>query len=163
MTREISPEWIIGLYDNAGDDGQEHKTAELREVIKPDVMAILAEMPRDLETEAELLINMAISPTRKSRRNSLQKDLEYLVDSLFEEDGSYVEPILERVVPLGTNDGLDKKLRYWEVDDFSKSVKTAYRQAAEQTAAAYAFDSSAQRVINAMTTSGAITFGDLWT
>jgi hypothetical protein len=160
--RDVDPEWIVDLYDEAGADGQAAKYSEIKEQIKPAVIEFLAEQERDLDAEAGLLIDAAVKPKRRQRRQSLKDQIEYILDNAIPEDASYTDPLLNWMVPLGTSDGLDKQLRYWTAEDFRELVVTAYRTAAEQVAAAAALDAVLQKLIDEMIVRHAVIFGDLW-
>lgn len=152
---------IVNLYDDyirQAEDGV--KVADAREAIRPDVMALLAGTERDLEGEATRLIEVTVRTARGKRSRSLRKQLEYILDG-FEEDGTYVDPLLDQAYGLGDEHGIDKTLRYWQVEDFANLVVTRYRVAADATKAAREIDDVAQRCIDWMRMRGAIHFGDV--
>lgn len=155
-------EFIVELYDGyIRDAGIEVKTAEAMEAIVPDVVTLLARQERDLNAEAMSKIRAAVGSKRDARRSTLRRDLEWLLDGAFEEDGAYIDPILDRAYGLGRLDGADKTLRNWTADDFDHLVKTHYRVAAESTAAAAQLDTTAEQIKDRMRAAGAMTLGDV--
>lgn len=154
--------FIVALYDDhVRSIGGEVKSSEAMEAIRPQVIDMLQQQERDLDGEATRLIRDEVSATRSSRRTSLKRDLEYLLDGAFNEDGAYVDPILDRAYGMGRVDGADKTLRHWTEDDFQQLVLTSYRVAGEATAAATELDEITSHVLSRMTSEGAGTLGDL--
>lgn len=152
---------IIDLYDEyIRDAGREVKIAEAREAIKAEVISLLVDSPRNLDAEADRLIQATITSTRSKRSRSLREQLDYILDG-FTEDGIYVDPLLDQAYGLGDEHGIDKTLRFWRIEDFANLVVTRYRVAAEATKAASDIDTTAQRCIDRMREAGAVTFGDL--
>lgn len=72
----------------------------------------------------------------------------------------HAEPsVLDQAFPLG---GRDKTLRMWSPDDWEAAIVERYRNAAEVTRAASAFDASAQLLIATMRRAGVRATGDLF-
>lgn len=155
-------DFIVSLYDEyVRHEGSEVKSSEAMSAIHPQVVDFLAQQERDLDSEADRLISHVVGRSRDSRRTSLKRDLEWLLDGAFDEDGAYLDPILDRAYGLGRVDGADKTLRNWTADDFDHLIKTHYRVAADQTAAAAAFDETAERIKERMLATGADTLGSV--
>ena len=104
-----------------------------------------------------------MKPVRRSRRDSIKEQLEYILDSLFvsKDDGANIDPLLDTAYPLGTAKGKDKALRYWTIADFRELAQTAFRNAADVVAAAAALEKTIDRVIKLMEAQRADSFGDL--
>ena len=161
-TRDSYAEYIMSLYDEyVRDAGREVKSAEAMAAIRPQVVDMLAQQPRNLDAEADMLIRSHVTRKRDARRSALKRDLEALLDGAFGEDGIYVDPIMERSYGLGRADGADKTLRLWTVDDFRELARTHFRVAAEQTASAAEMDAVVERVVDRMQVAGALTVGDV--
>lgn len=153
---------IIDLYDeHIRTIGGEVKSADAMAAIRPQVVSILAKRKRDVDSEAAAVIRVAVSSKRDARRTTLKRDLEWLLDGAFDEDGAYVDPIMDRAYGLGRADGADKTLRTWTMDDFDFLVKTHYRVAAESTAAAAELDRIAEQIKDRMRAAGATILGDV--
>lgn len=76
------------------------------------------------EDVARRMFNIAVMPRRKTARQELLRTLDELYDvrkgrNLLGD----VDPILDRVFPIGSSDGRDKVLRYWTRDDFVTARK----------------------------------------
>lgn len=157
----IDQDRIIALYDEyVRSVGGEVKSSEAMEAIRPQVVAMLADEPRDLDREAAQTLRESIAPVRGKRSRSLKENLDWFLDG-FAEDGAYVDPLLDQAYGLGHERGLDKTLRFWTSEDFRNLVVTRYRVAADQTAAAKDIDGSVQRVVDRMQAQGATHFGDV--
>lgn len=163
MTANHIKSEVIDLYDqfvkeNQGDEGV--KVAEAKDGIREAVIEIIRATDRDIDAEADAVINATISSERGRRSRSLKKNLDYLIDG-FSEEGTYVDPILDLAFSLGDEAGIDKTLREWTVEDFDYLTVTRYRVAAEATKASQEFDLAAQRVVSRMRAEGAHTVGDV--
>lgn len=153
---------IIDLYDEyIRTAGGEVKSAEAMAAIRPQVVTLIAQQERDLDGEADRVIRSEVGRKRDARRSSLRRDLEWLIDGAFNEDGAYVDPILERAYGLGRADGADKTLRTWTTDDFDFLIKTHYRVAAESTAAAAELDRVVEQIKGRMHSAGVSTLGEV--
>lgn len=137
------------------------KADELRSAIVGQVAGLLSDVERDLFADAEALIGQEQTKQRRSRRDRMGSDLAYILDGFAADDeGAYVDPLLEQAFPVGTEDGEVKTLRYWTAEDFDTSVRMAYRKAAEVTASAREHDESMTRAIHSMRARGVLRFGE---
>lgn len=152
---------IVALYDqHIRDAGTEVKASEAMEAILPKVAELIAEDERDINTEARNAIRTIVTSTRSKRANQLKRDLDWMLDGL-NEDGVYIDPLMEHAYGLGRTDGADKTLRTWTAEDFQSLVVTRYRVAAESTKAASELDETVTSVLDRMSAAGAHTFGDV--
>ena len=137
------------------------KAADLGHAIVGQVATMLGDLERDLFADAEALIRQEMKGQRRQRRKSMAANLDYLLDAFAEsEESAYVDPYLDLVYPIGTEDGHVKTLRYWTAEDFDTSIRTAYRKAAEVTAAAREHDESMTRAVHSMRARGVSRFGE---
>lgn len=160
MNQEELDERIAELLDaETARHAEGAKAREIQDAISPDVVALLDLLDHDRAAEAEAMIRRVANATRRSRRQNLRANVEYLVDA-FTEDGAYMDPLLDLAYPVGTADGLTKTLRYWTEEDFHTSVRMTYRKAAEAAEAARRWDAAAERAIEWMRGHGRERFGD---
>lgn len=155
---------VINLYDQyMNQAGGALKYEDVREKLVPDMVNLLQQRDRDLETEARTLIKTALDSTRRTRSNSMRKSLEDILDYLAdpEEAALSVQPIMECAFPLG--DGQDMTLKYWRIEDFFDSLVVRYREAAASTEAAKQYDEAVSALTALMRSTGARTVGDLIT
>jgi len=138
-------------YGSATPDGLEYDA--LAESVAGELVDVLALHERDLHSEARALVDSVMRGVRRTRRRGMRGQLDYVMDSLFVsgDEGANIDPLLSVCYPVGTTKGLDKALRFWTLDDFRVLVATAYRNAADVTAAARELDESVERVVGAMT------------
>ncbi len=117
----------------------------------------------DLYTEGGQLFDRKIKPLRRRRTSTMQSNMETIRDALNDETilGDQ-DPILHLAYPLGAQDGRDKILALWTVEDWNAGSMTRYRNAAEVTAAAQIFDDLSTAIITAMRQRGATVTGDLF-
>jgi hypothetical protein len=136
------------------------KPHELRVALRDGVVELLANEDRDIVAEADQTIADVQEKTRRQRRASLAKNIEYILDAFAEsEDAAYIDPMLDQAYPIGTEDGRTKTLRYWTKEDFQTSIQMAYRKSAEAVAAAREHDRWMQAAIESMYFRGVQTFG----
>lgn len=155
---------VINLYDQyMNQAGGKLKYEDVREKLVPDMVNLLQQRDRDLETEARTLIKTALDSTRRTRSNSMRKSLEDILGHLSdpEEAALSVQPIMECAFPLG--DGQDMTLKYWRIEDFFDSLVVRYREAAASTEAAKQYDEAVSALTALMRSTGARTVGDLIT
>ena len=153
---------VVNLYDQyMNQAGGALKYEDVREKLVPDMVNLLQQRDRDLETEARTLIKTALDSTRRTRSNSMRKSLEDILGHLSdpEEAALSVQPIMECAFPLG--DGQDMTLRYWKIEDFFDSRVVRYREAAAATEAAKQYDEQVSALAQLMRARGATTLGDL--
>ena len=153
---------VVNLYDKyMNQAGGKLKYEDVREKLVPEVMAVLEERERNVETEARTLIKATLDSTRRNRSNNMRKSLEDILDYLAdpEEAALSVQPIMECAFPLG--DGQDMTLRYWKIEDFFDSRVVRYREAAAATEAAKQYDEQVSALAQLMRARGATTLGDL--
>lgn len=137
------------------------KSDELVHAVVGQVAVLLGDLDRDLFAEAEALARQQLTGQRRQRRKGMAMSLDYLLDAFAEsDDAAYVDPMLDLVYPIGTEDGQVKTLRYWTAEDFDTSIRTAYRKAAEVTAAAREHDESMTRAVQSMRARGVSRFGE---
>lgn len=136
------------------------KADELRREVFDDTVKLLAKTKRDLTAEAEALLVSVGQRSRKSRRDRMGHDIEYILDAFAEdESGAYIDPLLDLAYPIGTDDGQVKTLRNWTTEDFDTSTRMAYRKAAEITASAREHDEAMQAAVRSMRMRGTTRFG----
>lgn len=137
--------------------------AEVREHLQSDVVAYLATRDRDLEAEARVMIDRALTRTRDKRAQSLRRDLAWIIDWLANpsEGAVGVEALMGQAYRLGTEDGRDKTLRYWTAGDLAASVTSRYREASDAMRAAREFDDTVTALTSTMAAHGAARVGDL--
>ena len=155
---------VVNLYDQyMNQAGGKLKYEDVREKLVPDMVNLLQQRDRDLETEARTLIKTALDSTRRTRSNSMRKSLEDILGHLSdpEEAALSVQPIMECAFPLG--DGQDMTLKYWRIEDFFDSLVVRYREAAAATEAAKQYDEAVSALTALMRSTGARTVGDLIT
>lgn len=155
---------VVNLYDQyMNQAGGALKYEDVREKLVPDMVNLLQQRDRDLETEARTLIKTALDSTRRTRSNSMRKSLEDILGHLSdpEEAALSVQPIMECAFPLG--DGQDMTLKYWRIEDFFDSLVVRYREAAASTEAAKQYDEAVSALTALMRSTGARTVGDLIT
>lgn len=161
----VDKAWAVSVHDEIVS---EHGTITVREArtefasrYAADVAAgRIKRQKRSLEQEAEAMFDRFVMPNREARRKSMQRDFEYITDSLFGiGDGATLDPIMAAAYPTGT--GHDKTLREWSLEDIEMARTVRYRMAAEQTAAAAEFDQTTQAIVDAMKAAGAATIGAL--
>jgi len=153
---------VEALYDeyvreHSPDGGV--KFAEAREGIRDEVVDLIRATERDVYAEAEALLNTSLGGLREKRSRGLKRQLEHLLDG-FDEDGPYIDPILDMAFRLGDSAGVDKTLRFWTADDLRDLVVVRYRIAADGTEAAKELDKTANRVVDRMLIAGAHFMGD---
>lgn len=155
-------DFITVLYDDALiRAGQSMTLREIREALVPDIVDMLKKRERDLEAEALSLINEHLNPIRRTRSTGLRRDLEYVLDYWVNPDeAANIEPLLSRGYKLGTQEGDDKTLRFWSVDDLRRSAMARYREAAEVMRAAREFDETVHKVVERMGEDGRTRLGD---
>lgn len=103
-------------------------------------------------------IRFHVQTTRSARRQSLKDLFDCLGDKLEAAPGSkeYVRADrrlranVTRAYPLGAEDGKDKALGMWSVDDVKNSVKSREENLKRQRAAVRQFNIAADRAINAI-------------
>lgn len=153
---------VIDLYDayvRSIEDEAGVKVAEAKAAIRGEVANLVANTARDVDRETDALIDSTVTAVRAKRSKSMKKQLDYLLDGMTEEDGAYVDPMLDMAFGLGDEHGVDKALRTWTPEDFGNLTVTRYRVAAESTKAAAEFDATVQRVVARMKAAGALTVG----
>lgn len=134
------------------------KSADQRALVHGRVVRLLADLPRDLDAEAEALLLEVSRSSRRRRRASMAANIDSIVSG-FGEAGGYVDPLMDMAFPIGTDDGQVKALRYWTAEDFAASTRMAYRKSAEATAAARDHDDACHRAIGSMKVRGTQMFG----
>ncbi len=163
-------EWMLTRYDRmvaeSGDDGLTVKEAQSRlaEEYQTAVESGVVDRPEDdLFAEGKGIFDRIIRPARQQRKNTLQKDMEYMTAAL---NGETIlggqDPALHLAYPLGTSDGRDKVLSLWTREDWRNASMTRYRNAAEVTAAAQIFEEQATIIADRMLSAGAGTTGELF-
>lgn len=103
-------------------------------------------------------VRFHVQATRSARRQSLKDLFDCLGDKLEAEPGSkeYVRADrrlranVERAYPLGAEDGKDKTLGMWSVDDVKNSVKSREDNLKKQRLAVRQFTDAAGRAITAI-------------
>lgn len=95
---------VVNLYDQyMNQAGGKLKYEDVREKLVPDMVNLLQQRDRDLETEARTLIKTALDSTRRTKSNSMRKSLEDILGHLSdpEEAALSVQPIMECAFPPG--------------------------------------------------------------
>jgi hypothetical protein len=165
-----SEEWIEREYDRIvaehGEDGATQKESRELAAQRYEDAVRCGEVEReseDLYREGLHLFDRVIRPLRNRRKTSLQNDMDTIVAALNDETilGNE-DPILHVPYPMGTTDGRDKVLSMWTREDWRQSSMTRYRNAAEVTLSAQAFDERAAVISDRMLAKGAATLGDLF-
>lgn len=103
-------------------------------------------------------IRFHVQTTRNSRRQDLKKMFEALGDKLESPVGSKPYVAAERrlranvgrAFPLGDEDGTDKTLGMWAIDDVKNAKKSREDNLAKQRIATEQFNTAADRAINAI-------------
>jgi len=161
-------QWFIDQYDHivaeAGDDGSEvdkTKDAVMHKYADGVETGDIERYTTNVTAEARALFDQFVKPERDRRRNEMRKSVEYLLDALM--DGTILgvnDPKLDLSYAVG--DGRDKTLRLWTQDDWQSATTARYRNAAQVTKAASAFDDDATRIVHAMQARGVRKTGDLF-
>ncbi len=137
------------------------KFAEACALIESKVRDLLANAPRNLDAEVELAM-IGLARERRSRSRSLKAQIDWIADAFVNCDAAaFIDPMLNLPYPIGTDDGLDKTLRYWTPEDLQRTVTTRYRKAADAMAAVKAFDISASALVAHMHSAKAEMIDDL--
>lgn len=165
-----SEEWIEREYDRIvtehGDEGITVKEARELAAQCYENAVRLGEVSRedeDLYRDGLQLFDRVIRPLRQRRKAALQNDMDTIVAALNDETIlGCDDPVLHVPYPLGTTDGRDKVLSVWTREDWRQAAMTRYRNAAEVTAAAQAFDERAGAIADRMLAKGASTTGELF-
>lgn len=153
---------ILSLYDDyvaTQPDGV--KIAEIRDAIRNDVRGLLLAQERDVDREVEQLLVRVVGSERDRRSKSLRKQFEYLLDGI-NEDGAYIDPILNQAHRLGDAEGTDRLLRFWTSDNIRDVILIRYRIGSEALSAATEFDAWGTRLLTRMRLIGADSIGDAW-
>lgn len=103
-------------------------------------------------------IRFHVQTTRGARRQSLKDMFDCLGDKLDAEPGSKeyerahrrLTVNIDRAFPLGVEEGTDKALGMWAVDDVKNSIKSREDNLKKQRAAVSQFNLAADRAINAI-------------
>lgn len=169
MTEHFDPTWFTAIYDEivneAGSDGLEleksrdavaHRYADAVE------SGEINRYSADLVTEGREIFNRTVTKTRQSRKTTMRKSMDQILaviegTDFFDND----DPILEWSFPLGDDDGRDKTLRYWTVDDWKTSWTVRFSRAAQASSAADEYYQRAKQIVAAMERSSARMTGDL--
>lgn len=153
---------IVGEYDqHVRSAGESVTFSESREAILPAIMCAIARTPRDIEGEAKARIRQVLDKTRSGRAQILKHELDWITGAMADPETIGWDQVMQLAFPLGRFDGSDKTLCNWTRDDLIHASRTRFQIAAEQTAAAAEFDTSAQQVIDLLDTSAAHRIGDL--
>lgn len=151
-------DWIERAYDDyvrSHPDGQKigESRAAILEALRAAILSGELEPPDLLEALAGI-IRSRLSGLRDARRASLPTVAQIIRDCLAGGTLLDSEDLLDQAYPLGTPDGIDKALRHWTQDDWLQSVVVRYREAAEQTAAAAAWDLIATDIASFLSKTG---------
>lgn len=161
-------DWSIAIYDEIiserPDEGmllEESRDAFAHKVADA---ILLGHIKRpglsDLEM-GRILFKRHIEPARSRRRQSMKRDMEYVLAWLTgdPEEEADMAAVCARAYMLGN--GSDKTLNYWTAEDFEAATIERYRNAAAATKAAADFDQLARQIINFLTERGAPMVGRL--
>lgn len=158
---------LILLYDETvtrlSADDPSVPLADIREAMLAPTVELLLQSERDVEREAKALFNRVVMDERERRSRNLKRDLDYIIDAaLNPESAANVDALLPLAYRTGDASGTDRLLANWRIDDLQAMTFARYRQAAAAMAEARAIDESAQTLILAMASHGAVTISDLF-
>ena len=167
MTAE---EWIEREYERIvaeyGSDGVTSKEARDISAQRYEAAVRSGEInvdQTDLYVEGGRLFDRIVKPLRQRRKSSLISNMETIRAAINDETIlGQEDPILHLAYPLGTQDGRDKILSLWTVEDWRNGAITRYDNAAEVTAAAQAFSNLSSEITSAMIQRSAHTTGGLF-
>lgn len=167
MTKQqIDTQWVLDNFDNFVANNPGTPLDDSRQAFKEDYVRLVesGEIERyttDIDTEASALFDQAVKPAREQRRNSLRKQVGYMLDALADSTILGVhDPMFMLAYPLGN--GTDKVLGYWTRDDWRNATTERYRNAAEATKSASSFDDAAGQIVLAMVNRDVMTTSGLF-
>ncbi len=155
---------ILWLYDREVERHPEGiKFADASSAIYDEVRELVEAEPRDIERETRLAMQAAISGERDRRSKALARDLDYFLDYLQNpEEGALIpDDRLHSAFRLGTNDGADKTLMFWRVEDFVFWAQVRMQGAREAMTSAEITVDIAERIVAKMKSSNVRFFGDI--
>ncbi|GAA2180962.1 hypothetical protein GCM10009785_13920 [Brooklawnia cerclae] len=159
LSTQDGADFITFRYDEiVREAGTQVRLDDVRQALIPEVAAMLADTPRDVDREAAHLVQNVLQGVRRKRANNLRKDLEWVIDSWTttpELVPAGVEALLGHSYPLGTQSGDDKTLGLWTSDDLRESALNRYREAGDVMSAASEYDVIASDAIQKMRRVGA--------
>ena len=153
MTDQLT-EWLVATYDEVvtgeGADGATvekardavaHAYADAVDRGEIDRVAV------DVVAEGRDLFDRHIGRTRTRRRESIRKDMEYMLDALADETilGRH-DPIFQQAYPLG--DGRDKVLGLWTQEDWLGAAAERNSNVVAAAAAAHSFEVMAKAIVD---------------
>lgn len=161
--------WFVKEYDKAvaeaGADGlarEKARDAVAHRYLDAVETGEVGRYNPDLVAEARDLFDKFTGKIRQTRKTTMRGSMENLLaviqgDALLEES----DPILEWSFPLGDDQGNDKTLRYWTVDDWTSAAANRFSRAAQASTAADEFYQRSKEIIAAMKRGNARWTGDL--